>query len=208
VLAFTLESHDGDGFLTGEGRRYARGARYVRASLEAASLAVLQLDRQSIRTSAACPCRASWSSPRNREWFLGTLVEHELDAPGAVANIRRLHLAPARKQGPPWFFVPRFFRKAGPRSRLRQQGIAGMGDVKTRNVTELRMRKFAHQIGAAGESGAVADSFFENYSCNQSYEEVFEDAFNGKYLVDLIEAVWFTSPRRGEVDAHRQMRGG
>jgi SAM-dependent methyltransferase len=65
-----------------------------------------------------------------------------------------------------------------------------MGDVKTPSITEMRKLKFAHQIGAAHEDEAVADSFFENYSGNQSYEEVFEDAFNAKYLVDFIKAVW------------------
>src|SRR5258708_12249979 len=69
-----------------------------------------------------------------------------------------------------------------------------MGDVKTPSVTEMRKRKFAHQIGVASESGAVADSFFEKYSYNQSYEDVFGDAFNGKYLIDLIEAVWGAEP--------------
>jgi hypothetical protein len=69
-----------------------------------------------------------------------------------------------------------------------------MGDVKTPSVTEMRKRKFAHQIGVANQSGAVADSFFEKYSYNQSYEDVFEDAFNGKYLIDLIEAVWGAEP--------------
>jgi ubiquinone/menaquinone biosynthesis C-methylase UbiE len=69
-----------------------------------------------------------------------------------------------------------------------------MGDIKTPSITEMRKRKFAHQIGGASESGAVADSFFENYSYNQSYEDVFEDAFNGKYLIDLIEAVWDAAP--------------
>jgi len=69
-----------------------------------------------------------------------------------------------------------------------------MGDVKTLSITEMRKRKFAHQIGGAHENGAVADSFFENYSDNQSYEDVFEDAFNGKYLIDLIKAVWGAQP--------------
>jgi predicted TPR repeat methyltransferase len=55
LLAFTLESHDGDGFVMGEGRRYAHGARYVRASLEAAGLALLQLEAQSIRTERGAP---------------------------------------------------------------------------------------------------------------------------------------------------------
>ena len=79
--------------------------------------------------------------------------------------------------------------------KTEKQGMAAMGDVKTPDVTELRKRKFAHQIGVASGNGAVvADSFFENYSCNQSYEDVFEDAFNAKYLVDFIEAVWAAKP--------------
>jgi len=72
--------------------------------------------------------------------------------------------------------------------------MAAMGDVKTPSLNEMRKRKFAHQIGAAHENGAVADSFFEKYSDNRSYEDVFEDAFNGKYLVDLIGAVWGAEP--------------
>lgn len=55
VLAFTVESHDGDGFIMGEGRRYAHGGAYVRASIEAAGLAVLQLDRQPVRTERGVP---------------------------------------------------------------------------------------------------------------------------------------------------------
>ena len=55
LMAFTLESHDGDGFMIGEGRRYAHGASYVRASIEAAGLVVLQLEQQSIRHEAGVP---------------------------------------------------------------------------------------------------------------------------------------------------------
>jgi predicted TPR repeat methyltransferase len=55
LLAFTLESHDGDGFVMGEGRRYAHGACYVRTSLEAAGLAALQFEPQSIRTERGVP---------------------------------------------------------------------------------------------------------------------------------------------------------
>jgi predicted TPR repeat methyltransferase len=44
LLAFTLERHDGDGFIMGEGRRYAHSASYVRASIEAAGLVQLQLE--------------------------------------------------------------------------------------------------------------------------------------------------------------------
>jgi SAM-dependent methyltransferase len=60
-------------------------------------------------------------------------------------------------------------------------------------ITELRKRKFAYQIGEdvlTDGSGAVADSYFEKYSDNQRYEDIFEDAFNAKYLTNLIKAVW------------------
>jgi predicted TPR repeat methyltransferase len=55
VLAFTLERRDGDGFVMGDGRRYAHSASYVRASIEAAGLAVLQLEQQSTRTERGVP---------------------------------------------------------------------------------------------------------------------------------------------------------
>jgi predicted TPR repeat methyltransferase len=55
LLAFTLERHDGDGFIMGEGRRYAHSACYVRAAVEAAGLVVLQLERQPIRTERGAP---------------------------------------------------------------------------------------------------------------------------------------------------------
>jgi predicted TPR repeat methyltransferase len=50
VLAFTLEAHDSEGVIIGEGLRYAHGAPYVRASLQAAGLVVSSLERQSART--------------------------------------------------------------------------------------------------------------------------------------------------------------
>lgn len=55
LLAFTVERHDGDGFIMGEGRRYAHSASYVRASIEAAGLVVLQLEQQSIRHERGVP---------------------------------------------------------------------------------------------------------------------------------------------------------
>jgi predicted TPR repeat methyltransferase len=55
LLAFTLERHDGDGFVMGEGRRYAHSATYVRASIEAAGLAVLQFEQHSARCEAGAP---------------------------------------------------------------------------------------------------------------------------------------------------------
>jgi SAM-dependent methyltransferase len=67
-----------------------------------------------------------------------------------------------------------------------------MADAKKPSITEIRKRKFARQIGVdiPDETGVVADGFFKNYSNDQNYEDVFEDAFNGKYVVDLIEAIW------------------
>jgi predicted TPR repeat methyltransferase len=55
LLAFTLERHDGDGFIMGKGKRYAHSASYVRASIEAAGLAVLQIEQQSTRYEAGVP---------------------------------------------------------------------------------------------------------------------------------------------------------
>lgn len=55
LLAFTLERHEGDGFIMGEGRRYAHGDCYVRASIEAAGLAVLVHEQQSIRNERGVP---------------------------------------------------------------------------------------------------------------------------------------------------------
>jgi predicted TPR repeat methyltransferase len=55
LLAFTLETHDGEGFIMGEGRRYAHSAPYVRASIEAAGLVLLQLDQQAVRTERGVP---------------------------------------------------------------------------------------------------------------------------------------------------------
>jgi SAM-dependent methyltransferase len=61
------------------------------------------------------------------------------------------------------------------------------------SITEMRKRKFAYQIGmdvSTDGKGTLADSYFKEYSDNRSYEDVFEAAFNAKYLVDLIRAVW------------------
>lgn len=55
LLAFTLERHDGDGFIMGEGRRYAHSASYVRASIEAVGLVVLQLEQHSTRYEGGVP---------------------------------------------------------------------------------------------------------------------------------------------------------
>ena len=55
LLAFTLERHDGDGFIMGEGRRYAHSASYVRASIEAVGLVVLQFEQHSARCEGGVP---------------------------------------------------------------------------------------------------------------------------------------------------------
>jgi predicted TPR repeat methyltransferase len=55
LLAFTLERHDGDGFIMGEGRRYAHSASYARASIEAVGLVVLQLEQHSTRYERGVP---------------------------------------------------------------------------------------------------------------------------------------------------------
>ena len=68
-----------------------------------------------------------------------------------------------------------------------------MGKLKNLTLTEIRKAKFAHQIGknVSNEGdGVLADGFFEKYSDDQSYEDGFEEAFNGKYIIDLIKAIW------------------
>ena len=47
LLAFTAETHGGDGVIIGEGLRYAHGAAYVRASIDAAGL-------DAVRSSKTC----------------------------------------------------------------------------------------------------------------------------------------------------------
>jgi predicted TPR repeat methyltransferase len=49
VLAFTLESHDGDGIVLGEGLRYAHSAEYVRGAITKAGLKLLTLEPASPR---------------------------------------------------------------------------------------------------------------------------------------------------------------
>jgi predicted TPR repeat methyltransferase len=55
LLAFTVETHDGDGVILGEGLRYAHGAPYVRASIEAAGLALSRLENLSARNEDNTP---------------------------------------------------------------------------------------------------------------------------------------------------------
>jgi predicted TPR repeat methyltransferase len=55
VLAFTTETHGGDGVIIGEGLRYAHSADYVRASVEAAGLNLSQLEDRSARNEDNTP---------------------------------------------------------------------------------------------------------------------------------------------------------
>jgi predicted TPR repeat methyltransferase len=55
VLAFTAETHDGTGVIIGEGLRYAHGADFVRASVEAAGLNLSQLEDRSARNEDNVP---------------------------------------------------------------------------------------------------------------------------------------------------------
>ncbi len=55
VLAFTIETHDGEGVVLGEGLRYAHGADHVRASVEAAGLDLCQLEDLSARNEDNTP---------------------------------------------------------------------------------------------------------------------------------------------------------
>ena len=49
LLAFTVETHGGDGVILGSGLRYAHGACYVRAALGKAGLVVQQMEQLSAR---------------------------------------------------------------------------------------------------------------------------------------------------------------
>ena len=49
LLAFTVETHGGDGVVIGEGLRYAHGALHVRAAIDAAGLGLSQFEELSAR---------------------------------------------------------------------------------------------------------------------------------------------------------------
>jgi predicted TPR repeat methyltransferase len=55
LLAFTVETHDGDGVILGEGLRYAHSADYVRASIRDAGLALSQFEVLSARNEDNAP---------------------------------------------------------------------------------------------------------------------------------------------------------
>jgi predicted TPR repeat methyltransferase len=55
LLAFTVEAHSGDGVILGEGLRYAHSAAYLRASIEAAGLALSRLEDLSARNEDNAP---------------------------------------------------------------------------------------------------------------------------------------------------------
>jgi predicted TPR repeat methyltransferase len=55
VLAFTVETHDGDGVILGEGLRYAHSAGYVRALINDAGLTLSQFDELSARNEDNAP---------------------------------------------------------------------------------------------------------------------------------------------------------
>jgi predicted TPR repeat methyltransferase len=55
VLAFTLETHGGDGVMLGEGLRYAHGVPYVRASIGEAGLTLARLEELSARNEDNAP---------------------------------------------------------------------------------------------------------------------------------------------------------
>jgi predicted TPR repeat methyltransferase len=65
LLAFTVETHGGEGVILGEGLRYAHSAGYVRASVEACGLALSRCEdgRPAMRTMRRCPVWW-WSPPR------------------------------------------------------------------------------------------------------------------------------------------------
>jgi SAM-dependent methyltransferase len=67
-----------------------------------------------------------------------------------------------------------------------------MDQDETPSITEMRKRKFAYQIGlfVPTDGNVIADSYFDAYSDDLSYEDAFEDLFNAKYIFDLIKAIW------------------
>ena len=57
LLAFTVETHDGEGVMIGEGLRYAHGVEYVRGVIAKAGLKLLTLEPASPRNENNEPVR-------------------------------------------------------------------------------------------------------------------------------------------------------
>ena len=55
LLAFTVETHGGNGVILGAGLRYAHGVPYIRASIDAAGLTLSQFDELSARNEDYAP---------------------------------------------------------------------------------------------------------------------------------------------------------
>jgi predicted TPR repeat methyltransferase len=55
LVAFTVETHGGEGVVIGEGLRYAHGARYVHGALGSAGLALAQFEELSARNEDNTP---------------------------------------------------------------------------------------------------------------------------------------------------------
>ena len=55
LLAFTTETHNGEGVLLGEGLRYAHSPAYIRAAIAAAGLTLSRLDDLSARNEDNTP---------------------------------------------------------------------------------------------------------------------------------------------------------
>jgi predicted TPR repeat methyltransferase len=57
LLAFTVETHGGNGVIIGHGLRYAHAAEYLRMVIDAAGLALAHLEAASPRTEDNLPVR-------------------------------------------------------------------------------------------------------------------------------------------------------
>jgi predicted TPR repeat methyltransferase len=55
LLAFTTETHSGEGVTLGEGLRYAHGAAYVREAIKSAGLALAHFESLSARNEDNAP---------------------------------------------------------------------------------------------------------------------------------------------------------
>jgi predicted TPR repeat methyltransferase len=55
LVAFTVETHDGEGVILGQGLRYAHAASYVRSRIKAAGLALSLLEDLSARNEDNAP---------------------------------------------------------------------------------------------------------------------------------------------------------